>query len=147
MRSPWRAVLYGLAVWAIPFVVALAIRPMRESNRPLFESIMPVTLAAAAALLGWSYFRRVHRHYLREGALLGLLWMAMSILIDLPLMLAPPMSWTIGQYAGDVAITYLIIPLITLAMGAALHSHPETVRQRLIKLDRSVEVPAFVPQL
>jgi hypothetical protein len=147
MRSPWRAVLYGLAVWVIPFVVALAIKPLRESSRPLFESIMPVTVAAATAVFGWSYFRRVHRHYLREGILLGLLWMAMCILIDLPLMLSPPMSWTIGQYVADVGLTYLLIPMITIAMGAALYSHPETVRQRLIKIDRSVEVPEFVPQL
>jgi len=147
MRSPWRAALYGLAVWAIPFVVAVLIKPLRDSNRGLFESIMPITVAAVAAFLGWSYFRRVHRHYVREGLLLGLLWLAVCVIVDLPLMLSPPMSWTVGQYVADVGLTYLIIPIITTAMGVALHSHPETVRQRLIRIDRSVEVPEFVPQL
>jgi len=147
MRSIRRAVLYGVAVWAVPFVVALIIRPLRESDRALFESIMPVAVAAAAAFLGWSYFRRVHSLYAREGILLGLLWMAMSIVFDLPLMLSPPMNWTLAQYFADIGLTYLIIPIVTIAMGVALYSHPETVRQRLVKIDRTVEVPEFVPQL
>ena len=37
-----RALLYALGVWVIPFVVAIAIFPLRANERPLFESIMPV---------------------------------------------------------------------------------------------------------
>jgi hypothetical protein len=147
MRSFRRAVMYGLVVWVVPFFVALLIRQVRDSNRPLFESIMPVVVAAVTAVMGWWYFRRVHRHYARVAVQIGLLWMVMSILFDLPLLLSPPMNWTLGYYFADIGLTYLIIPIVTIAMGLAMHSHPETVRQRLIKLDRAVEVPEFVPQL
>ena len=48
MTSVRKAVLFGFLIWLIPFVVAFIIFPLRESSRPLFESIMPVTVAVDA---------------------------------------------------------------------------------------------------
>jgi len=41
-----QVISYGLLIWAVPFVVAMIIFPLRTSNRSLFESIMPVVLIA-----------------------------------------------------------------------------------------------------
>jgi hypothetical protein len=121
MASAGKALLYGLIVWVIPFVVAVVIFPLRESSRPLFESIMPVSVAAAVAGCALSYFRRVNAHFLREGLGLGFLWLAISVAIDTPLMLlGGPMQMTIGQYAADIGLTYVIMPVITCTVGAAL---------------------------
>jgi hypothetical protein len=147
MRSVRRGVLYGLIVWAVPFAISVVLFPLKKSRPELFESIMPVVLAVVVSVLGASYFRRVHHQYVREGILLGLLWLAMSIVIDLPLMLPPPIKMTLARYLADVGLTYVMIPAITIGMGLALQAHPEVVRQRLVRLDKQVEVPAFVPQL
>ena len=147
MRFPWRALLYGLVVWVVPFVLSMLLFPLKRAGSPLFESAMAVIVAAVAAGMALIYFRRIHHRYLREGLLLGLAWLAISIAIDLPLMLFPPISMSAGQYFADIGLTYLMIPIISTAIGAALHSHPENVRQRLVRLERKVEVPEFVPQL
>jgi hypothetical protein len=111
----------GVLVWLIPFVVAFLIFPLRESSRPLFESIMPVAVAAAVAGAALSYFRRVHAGFVREGLMLGLLWLVISVGMDAPLMLfGGPMQMTVPQYAADIGLTYLLMPVITGAMGAAL---------------------------
>ncbi len=56
--------------------------------------------------------------YLREGVILGLVWLAINVLIDLPLMLAGgPMQMTLGQYLADIGLTYLIIPAVTMGIG------------------------------
>jgi hypothetical protein len=34
-------------------------------------------------------------------------------------MLSAPMNYTLGQYAADIGLTYVIIPTITLGMAAA----------------------------
>jgi len=113
-----RAVLFGFLVWLAAFVVAFLIYPIRESSRPLFESIMPVVVASATATCAVVYFRGVGRSYLREGLLLGCLWFAINVLIDMPLMLVGgPMKMTIGQYAADIGLTYLIIPAVTVGIG------------------------------
>jgi hypothetical protein len=48
MKSLKLAIIYGILVWAIPFVVSVVIFPIHDSNRPLFESIMPVAGVASA---------------------------------------------------------------------------------------------------
>jgi hypothetical protein len=118
--SSWvKAILWGLVVWLIPFVVAVLIFPLKQNCRPLFESIMPVTLAAVVVFCAAWYFRRVQGAFVRQGILLGVIWLGMSVLIDLPLMLSPPISMTPLDYAADVGSTYLIMPVITVGIAFA----------------------------
>jgi len=121
MTSIKRALLFGLLVWLIPFAVAFVIFPIRESSRPLFESIMPVAISVATVVFGVLYFRIVPSKYLREGVLIGLIWLVMCLLIDMPLMLlGGPMQMTLWEYVADIGVTYLMIPVITVGMGVAL---------------------------
>ncbi len=119
MAMKGKAVLYGFLIWLAAFVVAFLIFPLRESSRPLFESIMPVVVASAAAVFAVLYIRGVQSQFLREGVILGVLWLAINVLIDLPLMLTGgPMQMTLAQYVADIGITYLIIPAVTIGIGA-----------------------------
>jgi len=116
-----RAIVYGLLVWLLPFVVAFLAFRIRVFNRALFESIMAVTVTLVTAFFGVAYFRRVHRAWRREGLLLGVLWMVISLLSDAPLMLVGgPMKMTPVAYAADIGLTYLIMPIITMALSLAL---------------------------
>lgn len=127
MTSFRRALLYGFLVWLIPFLVAFLIFPLRESSRPLFESIMPVTLAMATAVFGVLYFKNLAsnhvRNYIKEGLVVGMLWWIISVLIDAPLMLlGGPMQMTLGGYFADIGLTYMMMPVITVAIGASVAS-------------------------
>ncbi len=114
-----KALIFGLFVWLLPFAVAVAIYPIRESSRPLFESIMPVAIAIIVVPLGVVYFRRIRRRFMREGLRLGLLWVLMCVAIDAPLMLLGwPMYMTVPEYLADIGVTYLMIPVITIGIAA-----------------------------
>jgi hypothetical protein len=118
MVAPRKAILFGVYIWVTAFAVAFAIFPLRESSRPLFESIMPVVLASATVVFAHRYFKHVRDGFRREGVLLGLVWLATNVLIDLPVMLSPsPMQMTVGQYIRDIGLTYVMIPIITAGMG------------------------------
>lgn len=113
-----KALLFGVLIWLIAFAVAFAIFPLRETSRPLFESIMPVALALATVFFAARYFEVVESRFVSEGFLLGIIWMAVNLGIDLPLMLSPsPMQMTPGEYLGDIGLTYLLLPVITTGMG------------------------------
>jgi hypothetical protein len=121
MTSSGRAVGFGVLVWLIPFAVAFLVYPLRASSRPLFESIMPVAVAAAAVVLGVAYFRHVIRQHVREGAVVGFLWLVICVLIDAPLMLlGGPMRMAVPEYLADIGLTYVIIPIVTVGIGAAV---------------------------
>jgi hypothetical protein len=82
---------------------------------------MPVAVTVAAVAFGVAYFKRVTREFVKEGVAVGLLWMVMSMAIDAPLMLVGgPMKMTVAEYVADIGITYLIIPAVTVGIGAAL---------------------------
>lgn len=127
MTSIPKAVLFGFFVWLIPFGVAFVIYPLHESSRPLFESIMPVSIAIAVVVFGVRHLRAVQEQFVWEGAMVGLLWLVISVIIDAPLMLlGGPMQMTVGQYAADIGVTYLMIPVITIGLAAARAARSET---------------------
>jgi hypothetical protein len=126
MASIRKAILFGFFIWLVPFVVAVVIYPLRESSRSLFESIMPVVVTAVTVPLAVRYFRQVTHDHVREGASIGVLWLVMCLVIDAPMMLfGGPMQMTIGEYMGDIGLTYVIIPVITVGIGVALGSGRE----------------------
>ncbi len=119
MASARRAVVFGVLVWLFPFLVSVLTFPLRSSWRALFESIMPLSVCLVVVLLALRYFRGVERGFVREGALLGLLWLAICVLIDLPLMLTEPIAMTVREYAADIGLTYVMVPIITVGFGLA----------------------------
>ncbi len=121
MTSLRKALLFGFFIWLIPFVIAFLIFPLRESSRPLFESIMPVAVTAAVVWVGVLYFKGVKQDFVKEGLMIGLLWLAISLIIDLPLMLSGgPMQMTLAEYVADIGVTYLLIPVVTVGLGMSI---------------------------
>ncbi len=121
MNSIRRALAFGFLIWLVPFLAAFLIFPLRESARPLFESIMPVVVALATTAFAVVYFRDVVRNPIKEGLILGITWWLISLLIDAPLMLlGGPMQMSLGEYFSDIGLTYMMIPVITTGIGAAI---------------------------
>lgn len=117
MRS-WRLILiYGFLLWLIPFCVAVSIFSLKKSGAPLFETIMPVTLAACGVVFSLLYFRGARVASWREGLLVGAVWFAVSVAIDLVLFSSGPMKMSFDAYMQDIGLTYLIYPIVTTGFG------------------------------
>ena len=120
MKSWAKAAGFGVLVWLVPFVSAVLVFPLHEASRPLFESIMAVTVTATAILFGLLYMKQIGGDFVRESVRLGILWLAISIAIDAPLMLVGgPMKMSLDQYLADIGVTYLCIPVVTWGLGVA----------------------------
>jgi hypothetical protein len=115
-----RALGFGLLAWLLPFVVAVLAFSLRDRARPVFESVMAVGVAATATGLGLAYGIGRTALTARAGVLLGVVWLAMSILVDAPLMLLTgPMQMSLGAYLGDIGLTYVVFPVVTFGLAAA----------------------------
>ena len=101
----------------MPFMVAFLIFPLRTSNRPLFESIMPAVVTLCVVIFANLYFRKLGKKFLKEGVLLGILWLVISLVIDLLLFMKGPMAMPLVDYMADIGLTYLIIPTVTIGFG------------------------------
>ena len=115
----WKTImLFGFLIWLIPFVVSFFIFPLRSSSRPLFESIMPVVLTSAVVLFTVRYLRKINREFVKEGIFIGIVWLVISLVIDLILLMPEsPMQMTLSDYGMDIGITYLIILIIPVGSG------------------------------
>jgi hypothetical protein len=104
-------------VWLIPFVVGMAAFPIMETQHALFETIVAVAMAATAAWTGARFIRRAPQCNWRHALRLGLMWMAISLVLDAGFFSWGPQAMGLWQYLGDIGFTYLMIPAITTAMG------------------------------
>ncbi len=118
MNKYLKIFLFGFLIWLIPFVVSIIIFPIHQSNRPLFESIMPVTVTLCVVVSAILYFKKITTDFVREGIVIGVAWLIINLAIDLPLfLLESPMKMSLPDYVADIGLTYLIIPTITVGMG------------------------------
>ena len=120
MRSIRKATLYGFLLWFITLVISMVFFPLKRSWPVMFDSIMPVALTVVTLVFVNLYYHRVGAWSPKEGARLGAFWLAINLVLDLPLFLGGPMRMSIVNYVADIGLTYLIIPAITI--GLAGHS-------------------------
>jgi fumarate reductase subunit C len=124
MKSTKFALFYGFLLWLIPFIVAFLIFPLRETERPLFETIMAVTVTLTVVVFSILYFGKIDGGYLREGVRIGILWFVISIVIDLLMFMWGPMKMSFLNYMYDIGFTYLIYPTVTIGFGYLLQRKP-----------------------
>jgi len=105
IRSIRLAAGYGVVIWAVVFVAAILLSPLRAKERPLFESIIPVVLGGITAIRAVSYMTRVKAGSLKEGLWIGGLWVAVNVLLDLPMFSVGPMKMDFGDYLKDIGLT------------------------------------------
>ncbi|MCE8425538.1 MAG: hypothetical protein J5U17_07140 [Candidatus Methanoperedens sp.] len=111
------AILYGIIIWAFVLIISLVISPQHSSERPLFESIMPVALVLAVTVASIKYFQNSKKKTLMAGLCLGLIWLGISLGLDLLLFSWGPMRMTVADYLKDIGATYSLIPILTTAFG------------------------------
>jgi hypothetical protein len=80
---------------------------------------MAVTLSVVVVWLGLVYLRKLSSVTIKDGVFVGLLWWAMSVAIDLPLMLSGPIKMSFVDYMADIGFTYAMIPIITTGLAIA----------------------------
>ena len=112
---------FGILIWLIPFLISFVVFPLKDSNRPLFESIMPVVLTITVVTFSILFFKRVDKEFMKEGFIVGIVWFTISIVIDLFMFIPESsMHMSLVDYIMDIGLTYLIILVIPVGFGYTL---------------------------
>ena len=113
---------FGLLSWLIPFVVSfLFYKPGGELVVPYatFKSTIMVVGTLSGCYLMIRYFKYVSDDFIRNGAIVGLSWLAVNLILD-TVILIPIMKTTFANYFMTIGISYISIPVISIAMGYLL---------------------------
>ncbi|MFM9887285.1 MAG: hypothetical protein ACKVQT_30020 [Burkholderiales bacterium] len=113
-------VLYGFLTWLVPFAVSVPL--MGRDGQPVlpigaFKSLMIVIGSAVGAWLLVRVFRR-RPVFKPAGAVVGVLWIGINIGLDL-LILLPMTKMSLPDYFGEIALRYLVIPIMAIAIDIA----------------------------
>lgn len=123
MNKYLKMLLFGLIVWLIPFIVSFAFVD-RNGNfliaETFFKSIMIVTGSFVGVVLAIRYFKDVETDYVKEGVLLGTIWLVVNLAIDLSMVYGGFFPMTVTQYFTDIGMRYLTMPIYTSGMGYIL---------------------------
>ncbi len=122
-----RLIGYGILTWLIPFVVAIPFYTpsgLPVIDQTFFKTIMIVVGAAVGSLLLVLYFDRTHNLYLREGIIVGVVWLIINWVLDFVILL-PLNKMDPVTYFEQIGLRYLVILFMAISIGYVLERQAE----------------------
>ncbi|MFH1684427.1 MAG: hypothetical protein ABIA67_06060 [Candidatus Margulisiibacteriota bacterium] len=110
---------YGLIVWVVPFISAIPLLGLMDTNLIFFKTLMIIIGGITSAVCAALYFDKIKKDYLKEGIILGLVWLAVNWLLDFAALL-PLSKMPYGQYFAEIGLRYLAMPVFTVSIGYIL---------------------------
>lgn len=116
-----KGLLYGFLSWAVPFAVSFIFyRPGGTIiSNDMFRSVMIATAAISGAFFLYRYFKNVQQNYMLNGFTIGIGWFLLAMVLDYALLL-PIIGISFGIYFKSIAMRYIILPAMSIAMGFLL---------------------------
>jgi Na+/proline symporter len=123
-----KLILYGFLLWLSVFAISFILYPVRQNQPIYFETLITIALVLFTTLFSIFFFKQTTDHYFKKGLIAGFLWMAINLIIDLPLFSFGPMKMPLLNYFEDIGFTYFVIPIIVAGMGWVLEKKQASIQ-------------------
>lgn len=123
MQNKAKIILFGFLTWLIPFFVSCFFVDMSGKyliDETFFKTIMVVTGGLTGVFLMVKYFNKIQKDYLKQAVIIGLSWLLINWSLDLVMVFFKFFPMTVEKYFTDIGLRYLLIPIISIGMGAVL---------------------------
>lgn len=118
MKKYIKIIILGFISWAIPFIISIPFYSKEGQviiDIFLFKSIMIIIGTLTGAILLIYYFKGIKKH-IYDGIFVGIIWYIINVILDL-VILVPLSDISIKNYFFQIGIRYLLIPIMSIAMG------------------------------
>ncbi len=123
MNKYAKMILFGFLLWLIPFLMGFLFFDPQGNliiSETFFKSIMVVIGSLVGVILAVTYFKRIREKYLKEGIILGIVWLIINWAIDLIMVFEGFFPMTVSKYFTDIGLRYLSMPIYTIGLGYVL---------------------------
>jgi len=124
-----RRVGYGVILWVIPYVTAIPLLSMRQTDPIFFKTIMVMEGALVGGILSALYFQGVRGRFIREGIITSVVWMFVNWGLDLVALL-PFTGHTVPRYFIEIGALYLAMAAPLVAIGYVLEHRSQQTCER-----------------
>ncbi len=114
-----RKIGYGFIVWVVPYVSAIPLLGLMQSDPTYFKTLMIVIGGITGAICVALYFIRVEKDYLKDSIVTGVVWLVLNWLLDFVALL-PLSKMPYLQYFREIGLRYLVMPAMTIPLGYVL---------------------------
>jgi putative effector of murein hydrolase len=112
------AIIFGIAIWIITYFFTEVLNPFFSSSFANINIIAPATVIIATTLFGIFYIRNIDNNEVIEGLILGVIFIAIDIILDLAFFIIPHKANLIFMdYQLHVFSMIIITLLITTFLG------------------------------
>lgn len=113
---------YGFFLWISVLVVSFIFFPVKDSDAIYFETLITITLVSLTIVYFVFHFKGYSSSFVRNGLLVGVLWMLTNLFFDMFLFSWGPLKKSFLDYMKDIGLTYTVIPVITTGFGYLLNA-------------------------
>lgn len=110
---------YGFIAWVVPYVSAIPLLGLMQSDLIFFKTLMILIGGLTGAICIALYFMKVEKDYLQEGIWLGIVWVVLNWLLDF-IALLPLTKMPYLQYFKEIGLRYLVMPAMSIPVGYVL---------------------------
>ena len=119
MNKNLKMLVFGAIIWAVPWVLSIALSSLMKTDEIFYKSIIIVVAAFVWFLFAYIYFKSVDKNFIVEGITIGLLWFAISIVLDL-ILTVPFIDGGVAVFFKEIGLRYLTMPIMGLFIGMIL---------------------------
>jgi hypothetical protein len=109
------AVILGIIAWFIGFMAGI---PLTAASQYMHTAQTVLGVFLGMIFAAW-YFLRLSGPYLRQGLVLGVIWLVLMIVLDLAFLL-PFIQGGVAGWFASIGLGYFSIPVMTTIFGWAL---------------------------
>jgi uncharacterized membrane-anchored protein len=109
---------FGFIVWLIPTIVTYFASD--AGSVQLYDFTASVAIGGSAVVLSYIYFKDITSHFVREGIIIAIVWLMITLVLDVVLIFLGVSKTSLLEYAVTVVPLYVIIPAITIGFGLYL---------------------------
>jgi len=124
LNKIFKLIGFGFIIWLIPTLATLSVSYLGALI--YFDVISSVSIAVTVIALTYLYFKDINENYVREGIICGVVWLVISIILDIVLIFLGINKITIIEYVIDIAPIYIVIPAITIVLGLYRNQNQDT---------------------
>jgi hypothetical protein len=117
MNKNLKIVGYGFLVWLIPSLITVVLE-FFSNVFLIFEIISAAAIAITVITFSYLYLKGINANFIKEGVLVGVIWLIISILLDLLMITVGITQIGLTSYAMYVAPLYIIILAVNIGLGA-----------------------------
>ena len=111
-------IICGVLIWIFTYLISVIVQMFELNNTLYYNLILPLSIIIVTGLFGIIYIRNIDKNELFEGILVGILFIAIDIILDIIFFTIPNNANILfTNFLNHVILMAIIVLIITSFLG------------------------------